>query len=75
MQEKMGVSSSVKGRALDSLKSITRSKKWEGSSVSNPSHDDGAEERINLRHTMNPGQIDWFKAGSAMNHMKNLAGG
>ena len=38
------------------------------------SHDDGEEERINLRHTMNPGQIDWFKAGSAMNHMKNMAG-
>jgi aconitate hydratase len=38
------------------------------------SHGDGEEERINLRHTMNPGQIDWFKAGSAMNHMKNTAG-
>jgi aconitate hydratase len=38
------------------------------------SHDDGEEERINLRHTMNAGQIDWFKAGSAMNHMKNMAG-
>ncbi|MQF96057.1 MAG: aconitate hydratase [SAR202 cluster bacterium] len=38
-------------------------------------HDDGEEERINLRHTMNPGQIEWFKAGSAMNHMKNTAGG
>jgi len=37
-------------------------------------HDDGEEERINLRHTMNLGQIDWFKAGSAMNHMKNMAG-
>jgi aconitate hydratase len=37
------------------------------------SHGDGEEERINLRHTMNPGQIDWFKAGSAMNHMKNTA--
>ena len=36
-------------------------------------HEDGEEERINLRHTMNPGQIDWFKAGSAMNHMKNMA--
>jgi len=37
-------------------------------------HEDGEVERINLRHTMNPGQIDWFKAGSAMNHMKNMAG-
>jgi aconitate hydratase len=38
-------------------------------------HGDGEEERINLRHTMNLGQIDWFKAGSAMNHMKNTAEG
>jgi aconitate hydratase len=38
------------------------------------SHDDGEEDRINLRHTMNPGQINWFQAGSAMNHMKNTAG-
>ena len=34
-------------------------------------HADGTEETINLRHTMNEGQIEWFKAGSAMNHMKN----
>jgi len=34
-------------------------------------HADGSEETINLRHTLNAGQIDWFKAGSAMNHMKN----
>jgi len=38
-------------------------------------HGDGEEERINLRHTMNRGQIDWFKAGSAMNHMKNADAG
>jgi len=38
------------------------------------SHDDGEEDRINLRHTMTPGQINWFQAGSAMNHMKNTAG-
>ena len=35
-------------------------------------HADGAEETINLRHTLNEGQISWFRAGSAMNHMKNL---
>jgi aconitate hydratase len=35
-------------------------------------HDDGEQEQINLRHTMNPGQIEWFKAGSAMNQMKKL---
>ena len=34
-------------------------------------HAEGAEETINLRHTMNEGQIAWFKAGSAMNHMRN----
>ena len=35
-------------------------------------HADGAQETLNLRHTLNQGQIEWFKAGSAMNHMKNL---
>ena len=35
-------------------------------------HADGTEESINLRHTLNQGQIEWFKAGSAMNHLKNL---
>ena len=34
-------------------------------------HADGTEESINLRHTLNENQIEWFKAGSAMNHMKN----
>ena len=34
-------------------------------------HANGTEETLNLRHTLNEGQIDWFKAGSAMNHMKN----
>ena len=40
-------------------------------------HADGSEETLNLRHTLNEPQIEWFKAGSAMNHMKNLeeAGG
>ena len=37
-------------------------------------HGDGIEETIQLRHTLNPGQIAWFKAGSAMNHMKNQEG-
>ena len=35
-------------------------------------HADGSEETLNLRHTLNEPQIEWFKAGSAMNHMKNL---
>ena len=34
-------------------------------------HTDGTEETISLHHTLNAGQIEWFKAGSAMNHMKN----
>ena len=33
-------------------------------------HAEGEEETINLRHTLNEGQIAWFKAGSAMNHMR-----
>ena len=33
-------------------------------------HGDGSEETVQLRHTMNAGQIAWFRAGSAMNHMK-----
>lgn len=35
-------------------------------------HSDGSKEMITLNHTMNDGQIDWFKAGSALNHMKSL---
>ena len=35
-------------------------------------HVDGGEDTINLRHTLNDGQIAWFKAGSAMNHMKKM---
>ena len=35
-------------------------------------HAGGAEEIIKLRHSLNAGQIAWFKAGSAMNHMKKL---
>ena len=37
-------------------------------------HGDGSEETVQLRHSMNEGQIAWFRAGSAMNHMKNLEG-
>ena len=37
-------------------------------------HADGTDETLNLRHTLNQPQIEWFKAGSAMNHMKNLEG-
>eukprot|EP00123_Amoebidium_parasiticum_P016752 comp23569_c0_seq3/m.39906 comp23569_c0_seq3/g.39906 ORF comp23569_c0_seq3/g.39906 comp23569_c0_seq3/m.39906 type:complete len:595 (-) comp23569_c0_seq3:627-2411(-) len=34
---------------------------------------DGSKVSISLNHTMNEGQIQWYKAGSALNHMKNAA--
>jgi aconitate hydratase len=33
-------------------------------------HDDGSEENIALRHTLNDEQIEWFKAGSSLNVLK-----
>jgi len=30
-------------------------------------HDDGTSDEIKLNHTMNENQIEWFKAGSALN--------
>ncbi|KAF1743507.1 hypothetical protein MXB_3321 [Myxobolus squamalis] len=33
-------------------------------------HMDSTVESILLNHTLNDGQIEWFKAGSALNHMK-----
>eukprot|EP00112_Aurelia_sp_Birch-Aquarium-sp1_P012694 Seg2672.8 transcript_id=Seg2672.8/GoldUCD/mRNA.D3Y31 product="Aconitate hydratase mitochondrial" protein_id=Seg2672.8/GoldUCD/D3Y31 len=35
-------------------------------------HNDGSTERFHLLHTMNEGQIGWFKAGSALNRMAEL---
>ena len=35
-------------------------------------HADGTEETLNLSHTLNQPQIEWFKAGSAMNYIKSL---
>ena len=32
-------------------------------------HSDGSEDTIALNHTMNDTQIEWFKAGSALNRM------
>lgn len=29
-------------------------------------------EKIKLKHSMNEGQIEWFKAGSALNRMAEL---
>lgn len=35
-------------------------------------HKDGSTERIQLNHTLNAGQIEWFVAGSALNRMAEL---
>merc|ERR1711970_1384807 len=35
-------------------------------------HADGTSHEITLNHTFNANQIDWFKAGSALNRMKEL---
>ena len=34
-------------------------------------HEDGSEDRIQAKHSLNPEQIEWFKAGSALNVLKN----
>lgn len=36
-------------------------------------HADGKVDKIKLNHSMNDQQIEWFKAGSALNRMKQLA--
>ncbi|THG96533.1 hypothetical protein EW026_g5314 [Hermanssonia centrifuga] len=36
-------------------------------------HDDGSKEEIPLAHSFNEGQIEWFKAGSALNLMAKNA--
>lgn len=36
-------------------------------------HADGSVDKIKLNHTLNEQQITWFKAGSALNRMKQLA--
>lgn len=38
-------------------------------------HADGKVDKIKLNHTMNEQQIGWFKAGSALNRMKQIAAG
>ncbi|KAG6794786.1 aconitate hydratase, mitochondrial isoform X1 [Apis mellifera caucasica] len=38
-------------------------------------HKDGKVDKITLNHTMNEQQISWFKAGSALNRMKEIASG
>jgi aconitate hydratase len=33
-------------------------------------HDDGTEDRVRVNHTLNTEQIDWFRAGSALNVLR-----
>jgi aconitate hydratase len=33
-------------------------------------HEDGTKELIKVNHSYNEGQIEWFKAGSALNLIK-----
>jgi aconitate hydratase len=33
-------------------------------------HADGSEDRVGLEHTLSDAQIEWFKAGSALNVLK-----
>lgn len=35
-------------------------------------HADGSVDKIHLNQTMNEGQIEWFKAGSALNRMREV---
>jgi aconitate hydratase len=37
-------------------------------------HRDGAQEEIELRHTLNAEQVEWFKAGSALNRLRAREG-
>lgn len=36
-------------------------------------HEDGSQESVQVEHTLNPDQIDWFKAGSALNLLRQQA--
>lgn len=35
-------------------------------------HSDGSKDEFELNHTFNEQQIEWFKAGSALNRMKEI---
>ncbi|XP_023021960.1 probable aconitate hydratase, mitochondrial [Leptinotarsa decemlineata] len=55
--------------SLKNLKNLTPGKPVE----CEIKHADGKVEKILLNHSMNDLQISWFKAGSALNRMKELA--
>jgi aconitate hydratase len=33
-------------------------------------HQDGSSDAVRVRHTLNSDQVEWFKAGSALNILK-----
>ena len=35
-------------------------------------HSDGSKDSLQLNHTFNETQIEWFQAGSALNRMKAM---
>jgi aconitate hydratase len=37
-------------------------------------HSDGTTEKVQLDHTLTAEQIDWFRAGSALNRIKAMQG-
>jgi aconitate hydratase len=37
-------------------------------------HADGSEDRFDLNHTYNEAQIDWVRAGSALNKIREELG-
>jgi aconitate hydratase len=46
----------------------------EGSTVTmRLTHEDGSTDEIPLTHTYNAGQIEWHRAGSALNRMAQAA--
>ena len=34
-------------------------------------HEDGSEDVVETHHTLNPDQVEWFKAGSALNLLRH----
>lgn len=55
--------------SLKNLKSLAPGKQVE----CEIKHKDGSVDKILLNHTLNDLQITWFKAGSALNRMKEIA--
>ena len=37
-------------------------------------HPDGSEDEATVNHTLSDAQVEWFKAGSALNAMKTVQG-